>query len=154
MPRGTNISEQFKVVPVLNPVSGCGTTTDIWNMENYSHATILIAQGSAGSAFTVTVRCVDDVSSSNSSAISFQYYSETTSGADILAARASAGAAGFTISSTPNQFHVLEVEASELSSGKPYMTVVFGEDVKNLVSCYAILSGSRFANDQSPTALA
>ncbi len=148
--KGINLAEECKVVPLLYPVSGTGTATDIINMENYQHASIILVQGVAGSANTVTVRGSDDNASTTSSAISFQYYSEVTEGIDILGARTSAGTAGFEMTSGSNQFMVIEVDASELPSGQSFL-LVNNTDVKNLLSVTAVLSGARYAQTEAPT---
>ena len=148
--KGMNLAEECKVVPLLYPVSGTGTATDIINMKGYQHASIIIVQGVGASANTITVRGSDDNASTTSSAISFQYYAEATSGVDILGARTSAGTAGFSMTSGNNQFAVIEVDASELPSGQSFL-LVNNSDKDNLLSVTAILSGARYANDQSPT---
>ena len=88
--KGINLAEECKVVPLLHPVSG-STTSDIINMKNYQHASIVVVQGVGASAITMTVRGSDDNASTTSSAISFQYYSEATSGADMGRSSASYG---------------------------------------------------------------
>jgi len=148
--KGINLAEECKVVPLVYRVSGTGTASDIINMENYQHASIILVQGVAGSANTVTVRGSDDNASTTSSAISFQYYSEVTEGIDILGARTSAGTAGFEMTSGSNQFMVIEVDASELPSGQSFL-LVNNTDVKNLLSVTAVLSGARYKQTEAPT---
>ena len=148
--KGINLAEECKVVPLLHPVSG-STTSDIINMKNYQHASIVVVQGVGASAITMTVRGSVDNASTTSSAISFQYYSEATSGADILGARTSGSAAsGFDMTSGSNQFCVIEVDASELPSGQSFMLLEM-EESENLVGVTAVLSGARYKLDQSPT---
>ena len=147
--KGMNLAEECKVVPLLHPVSGTATT-DIINMKNYQHASIILVQGVAATATTVTVKGSDDNASTTTSAISFQYYSEATSGVDILGARTSAGTAGFSMTSGSNQFSVIEVDASELPSGQSFLLVDM-TSADSLISAVAVLSGARYANDQAPT---
>jgi len=148
--KGINLAEECKVVPLLYPVSGTGTATDIINMKGYQHASIIVVQGFGASANTITVRGSDDNASTTSSAISFQYYLEGSSGIDVLGARTSAGTAGFDLTSGSNSFAVIEVDASELPSGQSFL-LVNNTDAKNLMSVTAVLSGARYAQTEAPT---
>jgi hypothetical protein len=147
--KGINLAEECKVVPLLHPVSGTATS-DIINMKNYQHASIILVQGVAATATTVTVKGSDDNASTTTSAISFQYYSEATSGIDLLGARTSAGTAGFSMTSGSNQYAVIEVDGSELPSGQSFLLVDM-TSADSLISAVAILSGGRFKHDQSET---
>jgi len=148
--KGWNLAEEAHVIPILYPVSG-STTCDIINMKNYQHASVIVVQGVGASAITMTVRGSDDNASTTTSAISFQYYSEASSGIDILGARTSGGSStGFDMTSGSNQFCVIEVDASELPSGQSFMLLEM-ESSKNLVGVTAVLSGARYKGDQSPT---
>jgi hypothetical protein len=149
--KGISLAEELKVVPLVYPQSGTATS-DIINMKNYQHASIILVQGVAATACTIVVKGSDDNASTTSSAISFQYYEETTSGIDILGARTSAGVAGCTLSSGSNQFKVIEVDASELSSGQSYLLVDM-TSADSLVAAVAVLSGSRYAQTEAPTVL-
>lgn len=151
--KGINLAEECKVTPISYPKSG--VSSSIISMKNHARASFIVVQGSGVSACTVVVKASDDVSSSNTSAIAFMYYLEATSGVDILGARTSAGAAGFSLTSGSNQYLVAEVDASDLPSGKPYVlleTTAGSND--NLMSVVAVLSGSRFADGTNPSILA
>ena len=148
--KGINLAEECHVVPLLYPVSG-STTSDIINMENYQHASIIVVQGVGASAITMTVRGSDDNASTTTSAIIMHYYAEATEGIDILGARTSGAAAvGYDMGTGSSQFCVIEVDASELPSGQSFMLLEM-ESSENLVSVTAVLSGARHKLDQSPT---
>lgn len=153
--KGFNVAEQGHVVNLLSPVSGVsGTATDIFSMKNHAHASIIITQGAVGTATTVTVKRSDDFSSSNTTAIGFRYYVESTAGGDTLGAYATASTAGFALASAVNVFAVIELDASEFTASSPNCLVSFASGAGNLTSVVAILSGSRYAEDQSATAIA
>jgi len=149
--RGFNVAEEGHVVSVYPPASGVGNG-DVFSMENYNHASIIITQGVAASATTVTVKRCDDFTPSNSTAIYFSYYQETTSGGDTLGARGSA--ASLSMTSGSKQIVVIEVDADQLISSSPNIYVQSSGGTKNLTSIVAILSGARYASDQSATVIA
>jgi len=147
--KGQVLAQQAKVLPVLYPISGT-TTTDLISMKNYAHATFVVVQGIGASSTTITVRASDDAASSNTSAIPFCYWQETTSGIDILGPKATAAVGGITMSSGSNQYTVIEVDAAELPSGKPFVAVAMSSS-DNLIGVVAILTGARYGRDEAPT---
>jgi len=145
-----NVGEDGHVVALLHPISGT-SNGDIFSMANYSHCSIILTQGVAASACTVTIKRCDDYSASNSTAINFASYSEATSGGDTLGARASGSS--LSITSGSNQIHVIEIDSDQLtaSSSKIQLNV---SSANSLISAIAILSGARYGSEESPTAIA
>ena len=92
-------------------------TSDAFSMENWSHATIIIALGVTGAASTVTVKENTAADGSGATAIAFNYYGEATAAGDTLGARTSASASGFATATTDGIFYVIELSAEELSDG-------------------------------------
>lgn len=147
--KGIHLAQQAKVVPMLHPISGT-TVSDLISLKKHQHASIILVQGVAACTCTMTIHASDDAASTNTSAIPFAYYQETTSGIDILAAKATAAVAGITITSGSNQYLVVELDASELPSGKPFVGVNLTTADSN-VAVLAVLTGARYAEDEAPT---
>lgn len=87
--------------------------------------------------------------------IGFDYYQETTAAGDTLATRATADVGGVQTGTNNVTTIVIEVDASELSAGYPYMAVLTDNAAAALIAITVILSGSRHQGDpskESPTA--
>ena len=83
----------------------------------------------------------------------------TTAAGDTLGARTSATSSGFATSTNDGVFYVIEIEASQLEAaatyaGRAYFRVKCSDPSgATYASIAVILSGSRFAGDQNPTAI-
>jgi hypothetical protein len=154
--KGLYLSQVAHIVNAEPPVdiNGAGFTTDYFNLKYYQHVSIIITLGVTGAASTITVEESDDSSGSSTTAIAFSYYQEETAAGDTLSTKQSATTAGFSTSTNDNITYVIEIDASQLSDGYPYV-VVKGSDpsAATLVSVVAVLSGARYAEDESPTAI-
>ena len=130
-------------------------TSDAFKMTNYSHATIIIALGVTGAASTVTVKENQDASGTGATAIAFSYYGEATAAGDTLGARTSATSSGFATSTNDGVFYVIEFDAAELSDGYEWITVHMSDPgAATFASIGVVLSGARYAEVESPTAIA
>lgn len=156
--KGFNIAEAGHVINALPPISlAGGATSDYWNMEGYSHVDIIVSLGAAVQVEQVLVYQSEDNAGAGEDAIEFKYYSETTAAGDVLDRQTDATAAGFATASagTANTMHVISVDAAELAEGHPFMCVkVTGAGGAQLGCVIAILSGARYAEEASVTALA
>lgn len=143
-------------VNALPPVDiNGGANSDIWSMKNYNHASIYISLGVTGAASTVTLQACDDFTPSNTTDIAFAIYKEETASGDTLGARTAVAATGFATSLNNGVFYVIEVDASELPAGKPNLRVAFSDPAAaTLANVGVLLSGARYAGDQSATAIA
>jgi Flp pilus assembly protein TadG len=154
--KGFNVPEQGHVVNILPPldINGAGFTSDYFDMGLYSHVDIILTLGVTGAASTITLEESDDNSGSSTSAIAFSYYQEETAAGDTLSDRQSATSSGFATSTNDNVTYVISVDAAELSDGYPYL-VLKGTDpsASTLTSAVAVLSGSRYAQENTPTAI-
>ena len=155
--KGLNLAEQGHVVNILPPqdISG-GVTADVFKLENYSHATIILTVGASAAAFTkILVNEATAFDGSDATAIPFALYSEEADAGDTLGAREAVAAAGKTPSANDNITYVIEVDAAELSEGSPFIQLELTNGANSVIAAaVAILSGSRYAGDQSPTAIA
>lgn len=154
----TVIAEEFHVVNIIPPrdINGAGANSDVFSMKAHNHATIILQLGATAGTTTVTLEACDNFTPTTTEAIAFSYYAETTAGGDTLGARTAATASGFATSANDNIFYVIEVDAAELPDGKPNLRLVLSSPgaVSVLVNAVAILSGARYAGDQSATAIA
>lgn len=154
--KGFVVPEQGHVVNILPPIdiNGAGFTSDYFNLELYSHVDIILTLGVTGAASTITLEESDDNTGNDTTAIAFSYYKEETAAGDTLADRASATTAGFATSTNDSLTYVISVDAADLTDGYPYL-VLKGSDpsAATLVSAVAVLSGSRYAQENTPTAI-
>jgi len=154
--KGFTIPEQGHVVNILPPIDiNGGANSDVFSMENAAHVDIIIQFGVQAAATTVTVEECDDFTPSTSTAIAFDYYYEDAAGGDTLSIRTTATAAGFSSSTTNNLIKVISIDASQLTDGYPNLRVVFSDPSgSNIASACAVLSGFRYQQEQTPTAIA
>ena len=95
-----------------------------------------------------------DNSGTGATAIAFDYYSETTAAGDTLSARTAATASGFATSTNDGIFYVIEINAEDLLDGSEWVTVhTTDPGAATFGSIVVVLSGSRYAEVQSPTVL-
>lgn len=155
--QGFNIAEQGHVVNVLPPkdVSG-GATGDRFKMTNYAHASIIVTFGvTADATSTILVKNCTAATGGTATAIAFSYYAETTAAGDTLGGKTAATSAGIATSPNNSIMYVIELDARELTDGYPWVEVSITDisTSSNLASIVAILSGSRYGEDQSATAI-
>jgi hypothetical protein len=155
--KGLNISEQAHVVNILPPqdVDG-GKSSDVFSLKNYAHATIIVTCGSTNAdAGNITVEECDDFTPTNHTAIAFAFYKEEDDGGDVLSAKQAAEAAGIDVSANDNTIYVIEIDASELSDGRPNLILKWSDPGgATFGSAVEILTGSRYAEAESKTAVA
>lgn len=154
--KGITLAEQGHVVNILPPVdvNGAAWASDYFSLKNAAHATIILTLGVTGAASTVTLYESDDNAGTAETAIAFDYYAETTAAGDTLGTRTAATTSGFATSTNDSITYVIEVDAAELSDGYPYLCLK-GTDpaVATLVSAVAVLSGVRYQEETTGTAI-
>jgi hypothetical protein len=141
-----HVAEQGHVVNIIPPqdINGAGANSDVFSMAGYAHASIVLTLGTTGAASTVTLLECDDFVPSNTTAIGFDYYAETTAAGDTLGSKTTATASGFATSTNDNITYVIEVNADELSDGYPCLQLSMTDPTAaTVVSAVAILSGGR-----------
>lgn len=157
MTKGLNLAEMLHVVNALPPVDlNGGKNTDVINLKNYAHVSFIVQIGVSGGAVpTVKVQECDDAVPTNTTDIAFAAYKEETADGDTLGARTAIAATGLALSTNNNIFYVIEVDASQLTDGYDWVRLSFSDPAASVIgSVVAILSGPRYANDQSATAIA
>jgi hypothetical protein len=164
---GFSISEAGHVVNILPPVDITGgKTAQAFSMANYKHASIIIQIGVSAAAFTkILLNLCSDAAGSNPVALPFNLYTQEVAGAskDVLSAIQNIAAAGYTPSANDGIFYVIEIDANELEAAiagalsgtlgqDSYLQLQLTNGANSVIaSAVAVLSGSRFAEAQSPT---
>lgn len=152
-----NVAEMGHVVNLIPPVDITGGKTgDVFSLANYAHATIVVQVGVSAAAFTkIIVEECSDFAGAGAAAIPFNLHKEETTLDDTLSVREVVTAAGYTPSANDNIFYVIEIDAAELSEGKQFVQLRLTNGTNSVIaSAIAVLSGSRYAGDQSPTVIA
>ena len=151
--KGTPLVEAGHIVHVYPSADPAGTVTGDWfSLENYDHATIIIAKG-AGSGATVTLENATGAGGTSNATMPFNYALESTSAGDTLGSITAAGTAGIAISANSGVLCVIEIDASELPDGSPWMTAKMDAVGASQVCIVAVLTGPRWGQDQSQTAI-
>jgi len=154
MTKGFLPAEMGHIVNILPPIDITGGVTgDVFSMRDYAHATIIVQVGVSAAAFTkIIVNECTSFAAAGATAIAHSIYKEETSLGDTLGARTAVAAAGTTPSANDNIFYVIELDASELSDGSPYVQLSLTNGANSVIaSAIVILSGARYAEDQSAT---
>jgi hypothetical protein len=155
--KGWNFPEMGHVINALPPVDmNGGKSTDVWSMKNHQHASIIVQLGvSAGAVPTMKLQACDDFTPSNTTDLAFNVYKCETSADDQFGSKTAVANTGLGLSTNNNVMYVIEVDAAELPDGKPNLRVNFSDPSASVIgSVVAVLSGSRYANDQGATEIA
>ena len=164
MSQGFVIAEAGHVVNLIPPIDITGGVNgDRFSMENYGHASILVQVGVSAAAFTKIELWECNAATGGSDAtdnvkIAYNVYKEETALGDTLGAKVAAAdvtTAGVTPNAADNIFYVIELDASELSDGFQWVELRLTNGVNSVIaSAAALLSGSRYGNPESATAIA
>lgn len=150
-------AQEGHIVNILPPVDITGgADSDVFSMKNYSHASIVLQVGVSAAAFTkIIVQSCDDFVPTNTTDIPFTLYAEETAAGDTLGAKEAVAAAGKTPAAADNITYVIEIDARELPEGEPNVRLHLTNGANSVIaSAVALLSGSRYASDQTATAIA
>ncbi len=151
-----NLAEQGHVVSIWPPsdIDSAARTSDYFSMANYSHASIVLTLGVTGAASTITLEESDDNAGNDTTAIAFTVYKEETALGDTLGDKVAVAAAGFATSTNDGIIYVIEVDADQLTDGYPYLVLKMSDPaVATFVSAVAVLSGARYAEETTATAI-
>lgn len=155
--KGFYTAQEGHIVNALPPIDiSSGKFSDVWSMRKHAHATIIVQVGVSAAAFTkIILNACDDFVPTTRTAIAYTLFSEETAAGDTLAAKEAVLAAGKTPSAADTIMYVIEIDASDLPDGSPNLEVSLTNGVNSVIASVAvILSGSRFAEDLSATAIA
>lgn len=157
MSKGIVLAEVGHIVNLVPPIDITGGVFgDVFHMGKYAHATIIVQIGVSAAAFTkIIVNECTDFAAAGATAIAHTIYKEETDAGDTLGARTAVAAAGTTPSANNNIMYVIEIDAAQLSAGYGYVQLSLTNGANSVIaSAVAILSGLRYAEDQSATAIA
>ncbi|MFZ3132769.1 MAG: hypothetical protein WA125_17110 [Desulfosporosinus sp.] len=156
--KGINFAEELHVVNIIPPFGSDAATknSDVFTLKGHAHATIILTVGTQGGSFTAKLYECDNFTPSTATAIATRVYKEETALGDTLGAAVAVTAAdGVATAVANNIMYVFEVNADELTEGYPCLQLRLSDlDNTTYVSAVAILSGSRYASDQSASAIA
>jgi len=153
------LSEQVGIVPIIEPEDhqASGVDGDSVKMEKYGHLTLIFLFGEMGG--TPVLKVYEGATAgAKTTALTFSYrYTSAdlkNDDADVLGSEATSAALDLTHSTFEDRMLVVEIDASELTDGYPWVTPEVSDDgTEVLVSCVAIMSKPRYAEDVMPTAI-
>lgn len=162
--KGFYLSQDGHLVQLFEPANHTGAeNSKVFRMKEYNHATIIISYGATPAADgVITVESCDAIGAGGTNtAIPITYYKcildfEGALG-DVLGTATSPAlaATGMIPTATANTMYVIELEASQLIQGDVGFRVCQANPTgDSIMSGIAILSGSRFGQDQSRTVIA
>ena len=153
---GFNLVENGHFVNLFSPADDNTTaaSSEVFSMENWSHATIVIHKG-AGSASTVVLEeCTAAAGTGHRTFVPYKYAQEATAAGDTIDAALAAGTtAGVAFSANDGTFLIFEVEASALSDGYEWLRIKYDANAASEWGAFAILSGGRYQEDITATAI-
>lgn len=162
--KGFRVAEAGHVVNALPPVDITGgKTTQAVDTALASHVSFILQLGvSAAAPGAVTVQAGSATAAiganvAGATALPFRVYKQETAGAsnDVLDVGTDVTASGFTLSANDGIFYVIEVDADQLPSGKPYVQLALANGANSVIaSVVALLSGLRYAGLSNPTVTA
>lgn len=154
--KGFYLANEGHVVNLLGAVDigGVAKVSDYFSMANYRHASIIITTGVVTNTATITVEESTTSAGAATTAIDFDYYIETTAAGDTLSTKnTTSSAAGFATGTNNNTTFVIEIDASQLTDGYPYLVVKATAAAACLISMVAVLTGARYPQEASVTAI-
>ena len=144
------------VVNALVPqnISG-GKTAQAFSMANYQHASILIMFGAmGGQATAILLNACTTAAGGSPVAQPYTLYKCETTNTDVLGPKVSVAATGYQPANTADIFYVIEYDADSLPAGSNYVQIQITNGANaDLCAVVAVLSGARYAEDQSPTVI-
>ncbi len=154
MVHGITLTEEGHFVTLLASQNiTAAATSEVFSMENWAHATIMV-QGGAGSSTTITVSECDNFTPSNATKIIFAYAQETTAAGDTLTALTDATTAGVALGTATGVFTIIEIDSDQMTDGFPYLQINLSDPgAGKQVSAVAILSGGRYQEDITATVI-
>jgi hypothetical protein len=127
-------------------------TSDTFLMEGWQHASIIIMGGVGSTATSVTVGECTSFAGSDRTAVTFRYAKTATKDADTMST-ALAVASSLALTGTAGVMAVIELDADELTDGYPYVQVNTAISASKDLAILVVLSGGRYQEDITATAI-
>lgn len=151
-------SEQGGRVPILKPADHqAGATGDSIKMANWGHVEYILAFGVVTGDAVLTVKS-GATDGTQTTAETFHYRladaDQGASGADQFGAFTNSSSLTLTAATYDNRLLILELDAEELTSGQPFLTLAVDAAATELqLSVVALLSRPRYQAHDVPTAI-
>lgn len=144
----------MRVMNILPPIDigGAIKTSDAWIMRDYTHVSIAVNTGEVTNAAQIIVEECSAADGSDNVAIAFAYR-ETPTASDILGAVQAATTAGFSTTAVNAILFLIEIDAAQLSSDKPWLRVLTDNAAACLIHIQATLSGAKHQGIVMPSAI-
>ena len=160
--KGFYLVQDGHFVDLIKPVSaGAAQTSTRFSMAAWGHGSIVLRFGAAGGPIgAVTLKVYPTFTGGSGVAIGFRYFLQAAGSApfDVFGGINQATSAGYTPSADAADADlVIELDADELSAAANgtyvELDIAIGSlgSTAQLLDAFGILSGGRFANDQSVT---
>lgn len=155
------LAENFKIVPIMNSADvSTGTDCDSINMKNYHKATLIFTFGTVTTDITFTPKsgasegtkttAIPTKVAAGGAAIGTAVAGSTAS-CDVLAAW-TATTTTHVLSAASNKVLVMEIDASAMTAGEPWLTVTVAAGTSGICHAVAILE-PRYSSNRSGTCL-
>lgn len=154
-----SLVEGVKVIQELVPASRSSAASGDWIcMKNYDRVTFIFETGALSTGGHVLIQEAKNASGGSVATLDAEYFYEKTASTDTYtktSMNSSTSVAGITIASTDDsKIFMVEVKADMLSDSFDWVNIktpaAFSTDI---CGCVAIAHQSRYAEDNSPTAL-
>lgn len=153
------ITENYKLVPIMNTANfSTGEASDSINMKNYHKATILVTLGAVAGASLVLQVFSGATDGVRTNALAFKYAHGSaaigSASSDVLADWTTAATTGWAIADASHDSHfcVIEIDAAEMGTGYPWLTVYPNGGTSGIAHMVAILE-PRYGSNIAVTAL-
>ena len=153
------LCEYTKIVPIIDPEDhqSAGITGESVCLKDYGHCAFILLFGelTGNSVLKVREGAIDGATTAD---LTFTYRATAAdilnAAADTLGTEATSAALTLTAATYQDRMIVVEVDNQELTAGYDWLTVNIDATASELlVSCVAVLSQPRFAEDVPPTAV-
>lgn len=151
---GITLAEEGHFVTLFAPDAwSSAASSEVFSMENWSHATIIVSKG-AGSAVTIILENCTAFAGTGAATMAFDYYTETTAAGDTLSARTAATTAGVALDTDTGTLLIIEIDDDELPDGSPYVRIKHDAAGAIDFGAMAVLTGGRIQQSEGLTAIA
>ena len=145
------LPEMSHIVNVIPPIDITGGVTgDVFSLDGYKRATIVVQVGVSAAAFTkILVNECSDLAGSNPVAIPYTLYKQETASGDVLGSSSEVTAAGQTPSANDDIFYVIELDENDFTDGKHFVQLSLTNTSNSVIaSAVAILHDPRASQER------
>ena len=114
--------------------------------------TFQVMQG-VGSVATITVESATGSGGTSNATLAFDFYKEEVANGDTLGAKTAAGTGGVAMNDNDDTMVIIEIDASQLPDGSPWIALKFDSVGASVYSVVGILSGLRYQSESNATAI-